>query len=136
MWFLIISCKVIYQLIFLLYIISHFHFVTFFLLLFVAIHQFFFNCSRVCICVAIQHSDSIFLWHKVYLNITKLWAVWRWIACGYLGLQIFLCFLGCFLSFLKALLLGTCFETEVGRVFLVLGLFPIALWDWFKKTLQ
>ena len=42
MWFLIISSKVISQLVFLLYKISHFHFVTFFFLLFIAIHQFFF----------------------------------------------------------------------------------------------
>ena len=37
-----------------------------------------------------------------YWNITTLWDIcwfWRWIAWAYLGLQIFLCILGCLLNF-------------------------------------
>ena len=75
-----------------------------------------------------KQKDAIFLRNPLYWNITTLWAFrwfWRWLACGCFGLQIFLCILGCLLHSLRFPLLGTCFEIEVGRIFLVLVYFSL-----------
>ena len=74
-----------------------------------------------------QQKDTIFLWNPLYWNIT-MWAFcwfWRWITCGYLGLQIFLCIPSCLLHSSRFPLSDTCFEIEVGRIFLVLVYFPL-----------
>ena len=86
-----------------------------------------------------EQKDAIFLWNSLYWNITRLWGFcWFqiWIACGYLGLQIFLCILGCLFHSWRIPFLDTCFEIEVRLHFPDFGLFPIAVGDGFQKTLQ